>query len=146
MLFLFVKGFGLSPYMHLTRQMRCLHFCQSVNSPLRISPYPQYSFFLFRTSATQNVYLLTRYGGNSFFICFFFTLNVLGLRIKIRFLKRIALPQSHSALRLCKEIKDLKSDFLRLFNLYYAACLNSDLHAILNVIKELLAKRIYNRH
>ena len=31
--------------MHLTRQMRCLHFCQSVNSPLRISPYTASAFF-----------------------------------------------------------------------------------------------------
>ena len=41
-----VYGFGLSPYMHLTRQMRCLHFCQSVNSPLRISPYTASAFFI----------------------------------------------------------------------------------------------------
>ena len=46
----FCKGAWVSPYMHLTRQMRCLHFCQSVNSPLMMSPYLQplftYSFSL----------------------------------------------------------------------------------------------------
>ena len=32
-----IKGW-LSPYLRLTSQMRCLHFAQSINSPLRTSP------------------------------------------------------------------------------------------------------------
>ena len=56
-LFLFVKGVGLSPHMHLTRQMRCLYFCQSVNSPLRISPYSFGLFLLFLPPIKYNIVL-----------------------------------------------------------------------------------------
>ena len=37
-------GLGLA-HLRLTSQMRCLHFCQSVNVPLRIPPYPATVFY-----------------------------------------------------------------------------------------------------
>ena len=42
------KGFGLA-HLRLTSQMRCLHFCQSKNSPLRTSPYIPSGFIYIET-------------------------------------------------------------------------------------------------
>jgi len=39
-------GLGLA-HSRLTSQMRCLHFCQNVNSPLRTSPYLLGEVFIF---------------------------------------------------------------------------------------------------
>ena len=45
-LFVCIKGLGLA-LLHLSRQMRCLRFCQSVNSPLRIQPLSVTAFFIY---------------------------------------------------------------------------------------------------